>query len=65
MLNNELNTLSNTLKLAKEELSLMEPLAKKGDVGTIELIKLKRQVSEIEGQIINKKNKYREDSQQN
>lgn len=62
-LNNELIVLNNSLKLAKEELSLMEPLAKKGDVGTIELIKLKRQVSDIEGQITNKKNKYKQDSQ--
>ena len=53
----------NALKLAKDELNLNAPLVKTGDVGSIELIKLKRQVADIEGQIVNKRNKYFQESQ--
>ena len=62
-LKDEINILEKSLKLARDELNLNAPLVETGDVGSIELIKLKRQVSEIEGQIVNKRNKYFQESQ--
>jgi len=62
-LNDEISVLQNALRLAKDELDLNAPLVKTGDVGSIELIKLKRQVADIEGQIVNKRNKYFQESQ--
>lgn len=62
-LKDEINILEKSLKLARDELNLNAPLVATGDVGSIELIKLKRQVSEIEGQIVNKRNKYFQESQ--
>lgn len=62
-LNDEISVLQNALKLAKNELNLNKPLVKSGDVGAIELIKLERQVADLEGQIVNKKNKYFSESQ--
>ena len=62
-LNDEIGTLQNSLTLAKDELNLNIPLVKTGDVGAIELIRLKRQVADIEGQIVNRKNKYFQESQ--
>lgn len=62
-LNDEINVLQNSLKLAKYELNLNIPLVNSGDIGTLELIKLKRQVADIEGQIVNKQNKYFQESQ--
>lgn len=62
-LNDEIGTLQNSLNLAKDELNLNIPLVKTGDVGAIELIRLKRQVADIEGQIVNRKNKYFQESQ--
>lgn len=62
-LNDEISVLQNSLRLAKDELNLNIPLVRTGDIGTIELIKLKRQVADIEGQIVNRKNKYFQESQ--
>lgn len=62
-LNDEIKTLQNSLNLARDELNLNIPLVKTGDIGTIELIRLKRQVADIEGQIVNKENKYFQESQ--
>ncbi|MDD3055703.1 MAG: HlyD family efflux transporter periplasmic adaptor subunit [Aliarcobacter sp.] len=62
-LNDEIGTLQNSLDLARDELNLNIPLVKTGDVGAIELIRLKRQVADIEGQIVNRKNKYFQESQ--
>ena len=62
-LNDEIGVLQNSLDLARDELNLNIPLVKTGDIGTIELIKLKRQVADIEGQIEDRKNKYFQESQ--
>ena len=62
-LNDEIGVLQNSLDLARDELNLNIPLVKTGDIGTIELIKLKRQVADIEDQIVNRKNKYFQESQ--
>lgn len=62
-LNDEIKVLQNGLRLAKDELNLNTPLVKTGDIGATELIRLQRQVAEFEGQIINKRNKYFQESQ--
>lgn len=56
-------SLQNMLTLAKQELSLNEPLLKQGDVSQADVIRLRRQVADIESQINNKRNKYFEEAQ--
>lgn len=62
-LNDDLSTLNESLKLAKEELNMHLPLLRTGDIGAVEIIRLKRQVADIEGKIANTRNKYFQDSQ--
>jgi multidrug efflux pump subunit AcrA (membrane-fusion protein) len=62
-LNDEISTLKEMLKLSQEELKLNLPLVEHGDIGYSEIIKIKKQIAEINGQITNKKNKYFQDSQ--
>lgn len=59
----DVSSLENMLRLAKQELSLNEPLLTHGDVSQADVIKLRRQVADIEAQITNKRNKYFEDAQ--
>lgn len=56
-------SLTASLKLAKEELEMNLPLLKTGDVGKADILKLQRQVTDIQGQITSKKNKYFQDAQ--
>lgn len=56
-------SLQNMLSLAQQELSLNEPLLKYGDVSQADVIRLRRQVADIQAQINNKRNKYFEDAQ--
>jgi adhesin transport system membrane fusion protein len=62
-LNEDVNALKNQFELAKSELAMTEPLLKTGDVSKVEVIKLQRQVNDIQSQIINKQNKYFQDAQ--
>ena len=62
-LKDEINTLNEMLKLSQEDLKLNLPLVENGDIGYAEIIKIKKQIAEINGQITNKKNKYFQDSQ--
>jgi membrane fusion protein, adhesin transport system len=59
----ELSSLGEALKLAKDELDMSEPLLKTGDVAKSDILRLKRQVVDIQTQISTKKNKYFQDSQ--
>lgn len=59
----EVASMNASLRLAKEELEMNLPLLKDGDVGKADILRLKRQVSDIEGQITTKKNKYFQDAQ--
>ena len=56
-------SLQNMLKLAQQELTMNEPLLKYGDVSQADVIKLRRQVADIQAQINNKRNKYFEEAQ--
>lgn len=62
-INQDVSSLENMLKLANEELSMNEPLLKYGDVSQADVIRLKRQVADIQAQITNKRNKYFEEAQ--
>lgn len=62
-INEELAALESQQELAKQELSMTEPLLKTGDVSKVEIIRLKKQVNDISAQIANKKNKYFQDAQ--
>lgn len=62
-INEEVSSLEKMLILARQELRMNEPLLKYGDVSQADVIKLSRQVAEIEAQINNKRNKYFEEAQ--
>jgi adhesin transport system membrane fusion protein len=59
----EVRALENSMMLIKEELDMNLPLLKTGDVSRSEILKLKRQVVDIQAQITNRRNKYLQDSQ--
>ncbi|MFW2178526.1 MULTISPECIES: HlyD family type I secretion periplasmic adaptor subunit [unclassified Moraxella] len=62
-INQDVSSLESMLKLAQQELSMNEPLLKYGDVSQADIIKLRRQVADIQAQINNKRNKYFEEAQ--
>lgn len=62
-LNDDIYTLNESLNLTVNELELNLPLLKTGDIGSTEIIKLKKQITDIKGQIANKNNKYFQDAQ--
>ncbi|AMS13800.1 hypothetical protein A3218_05625 [Pseudomonas chlororaphis] len=49
--------------LVLAELNITEPLLHDGDVGKAEVIRLKRQETELQGQIVNLRNKFFQDAQ--
>jgi adhesin transport system membrane fusion protein len=59
----EVSALQKSLDLVKAELEMNLPLLQSGDVSRAEVLKLQRQVAEIQGQITNRKNKYFQDAQ--
>ncbi|MGE4444595.1 MAG: HlyD family type I secretion periplasmic adaptor subunit [Candidatus Altimarinota bacterium] len=61
-LNDEIGVLKESLSILEEELKLNRSLLKSGDIGKVEINKLKRQIIDIKGQITNKQNKYFQDS---
>lgn len=61
--NEEVNALEQSKVLIKEELDMNIPLVKTGDVSRSEILKLRRQMVDIQAQITNRKNKYLQDSQ--
>jgi membrane fusion protein, adhesin transport system len=62
-LNEEVGALSRSLDLAKEELAMHQPLLEAGDVSKADILRFQRQVSDIQSQITNKRNKYFQDAQ--
>ena len=59
----EIGALDESLKLVREELTLSEKLLTTGDIGRAEVIRLQKQVADINGQITNRRNKYFQDAQ--
>lgn len=62
-INEEISSLERIKILAKKELSMNEPLLAYGDVSQADVIRLQRQVADIESQISNTRNKYFEEAQ--
>ncbi len=59
----EVAALEKAKALVQAELDMNLPLLKTGDVSKAEILKLQRQVVDIQGQITNRRNKYLQDSQ--
>lgn len=59
----EIAALESSLVLVKSELEMNLPLVKSGDVSRAEILKLQRQVADLQGQITNRRNKYFQDAQ--
>lgn len=59
----EVAALERSLALVKSELDMNLPLLKSGDVSRAEVLKLQRQVADVQGQITNRRNKYFQDAQ--
>ena len=55
--------LNESLSLTQSELNLNLPLLKTGDIGATEIIKLKKQIADMKGQITNKQNRYFQEAQ--
>lgn len=62
-LNDEISSLQDSVRLSQNELNMNMPLVASGDIGKVEVIKLQRQIADLKGQILNKKNKYFQDAQ--
>jgi len=63
-LDEDLGLLNSSLWLSEEELRISQSLFKSGDLSQIELMKSQRQVHEIQGRIVNLRNKYLQDAKQ-
>ena len=61
--NEEIDALYEVLELARKELKMNEPLLKRGDVSMAEILRLQRQVADVQGQITNRKNRYFQEAQ--
>jgi adhesin transport system membrane fusion protein len=59
----EIQALEAMLQLARQELDMTEPLLKTGDVSRSDILRLQRQVADLNAQITNRRNKYFQDSQ--
>lgn len=62
-LNAEIAALKKGRRLVREELALSEKLVATGDLGSAEVIRLKKLVVDLDGQITNRRNKYFQDAQ--
>jgi len=63
LLSEELSSLERLRDLAQQELDLNLPLLASGDVSRAEILRLQRQVADLAGQIVNRRNKFMQDSQ--
>lgn len=59
----EIDTLRNVQEIMRQELQMNEPLLAFGDVSRTEILRLERQLTEISGQIANRRAKYVQDLQ--
>jgi len=62
-LTQEVGAIERMRALAQKELTMTEPLQATGDVSAADLLRLQRQVADLEGQITNRRNKYLQDVQ--
>ena len=59
----ELDALQGMIELAQKELRMTEPLLKSGDVSLTDVLRLQRQVADLNSQMTNRSNKYFQDAQ--
>lgn len=59
----EIRVIERMRLLAQRELEMTEPLLQLGDVSMADVLRLQRQVAELEGQVSNRRNKYLQDLQ--
>jgi adhesin transport system membrane fusion protein len=57
----EIDAMKRMRSIARRELEMTEPLLQSGDVSMADVLRLQRQVAELEGQITNRRNKYLQD----
>ncbi len=62
-LNDSLEALRNSLTLANREIALTEPLVGKGLISAVELLRMRRQASELQAQIVERNNRHRAEAQ--
>jgi adhesin transport system membrane fusion protein len=62
-LQQEKQALERMRALALKELHMTEPLLQSGDVSMADVLRLQRQVADLEGQITNRQNKYLQEAQ--
>ncbi len=62
-LREEISALNASMALLKSELDMNMPLLASGDVSKAEVLKLQRQIVDLQGQITNRRNKYLQDTQ--
>ena len=62
-LKEELSAIESMKKLVEKELAMNVPLVAAGDVSLTEVLRLQRQVADMQSQMTNKRNKYFQDSQ--
>jgi membrane fusion protein, adhesin transport system len=58
-----ITALKSSRQLVRDEIRITEPLLRNGDVGQAEVIRLRRQEAELDGQIVNLRNKFFQDAQ--
>jgi multidrug resistance efflux pump len=59
----ELQVIAQLRDNVQEELRVSEPLLKTGDISRVEILRLQKQVMELDGQITNRRNKFFQDAQ--
>lgn len=62
-INEDIKALNEVKDLVSKELEMTQPLVKTGDVSLADLLRLQRQVADLQSQISNKRNKYLQDAQ--
>lgn len=59
----EIRAIERSKELVQAELDINLPLLKNGDVSRADVLRLQRQIAEMDGQITNRRNKYYQDAQ--
>jgi adhesin transport system membrane fusion protein len=62
-LEQEIGALQRMHAIAQRELAMTQPLLKSGDVSQADILRIERQLAELEGQMTNRRNKFLQDSQ--
>lgn len=62
-LDEELAALSKTRKLIEQELEMNRPLLQSGDVSRTEILRLERQIADLQAQATNRKNRFFQEAQ--